>query len=135
MLIESMSVEWDAKRYEDNYRERVEELIDRKRSGAVVVTEDPQPAPAPVVDLFAALQASVSAARARTPALPSPRSRMRLCSPRRGPRRRGGAASAPAGSEPDTLSAGRSRRKPAGGESEAKDAAPAPAKTRGRKLL
>ncbi|SRR5579875_2110464 len=64
LLIDSMSTAWDPTRYYDSYRERLEELIERRRSGAVVVAEQPPEAPAPVVDLLAALQASVEAARA-----------------------------------------------------------------------
>ena len=66
LLIESMSTKWSPKSYRDTYRERVEDLIEQKRQGTVVVTEGPRQEPAPVVDLLAALQASVSAARNRS---------------------------------------------------------------------
>ena len=69
LLIDSMTTAWEPERYTDTYRERVEELIDQKRQGTVVVNEGPRAEPAPVVDLLAALQASVSAARGRS--LPS----------------------------------------------------------------
>ena len=65
LLIDSMTTDWEPERYQDTYRERVEELIEQKRSGTVVVSEGPRAEPAPVVDLLAALQASVSAARGR----------------------------------------------------------------------
>jgi DNA end-binding protein Ku len=65
LLIDSMTTDWEPERYKDTYRERVEELIEQKRSGTVVVSEGPRAEPAPVVDLLAALQASVSAARGR----------------------------------------------------------------------
>jgi DNA end-binding protein Ku len=65
LLIDSMTTAWEPERYHDTYRERVEELIDQKRQGTVVVSEGPRAEPAPVVDLLAALQASVSAARGR----------------------------------------------------------------------
>jgi DNA end-binding protein Ku len=59
--------EWNADNYADTYRQRVEELIDRKRQGEIVVTGgDTRPA-APVVDLMDALQASVKAARNHRP--------------------------------------------------------------------
>jgi DNA end-binding protein Ku len=64
LLIDSMTTAWEPERYSDIYRERVEELIDQKRQGTVVVTEQ-RAEPAPVVDLLAALQASVTAARGR----------------------------------------------------------------------
>jgi DNA end-binding protein Ku len=65
LLIDAMTTTWDPERYHDTYRERVEELIDQKRHGTVVVSEGPPAEPAPVVDLLAALKASVSAARGR----------------------------------------------------------------------
>ncbi|MGA2520714.1 MAG: Ku protein [Acidimicrobiales bacterium] len=67
MLIESMTSPWDPEVYEDEYRKRVEQLIEEKRQGTVVVTERREPAPTPVVDLMEALQASVEAARAHKP--------------------------------------------------------------------
>jgi DNA end-binding protein Ku len=66
LLIDSMTTAWEPERYHDTYRERVEELIDQKRQGTVVVSDGPRAEPAPVVDLLAALQASVSAARGRS---------------------------------------------------------------------
>ncbi len=63
LLIESMGSKWDPANYADEYRKRVEKLIDEKRQGKVVVTERPATTPTPVVDLMAALQASVEAAR------------------------------------------------------------------------
>jgi DNA end-binding protein Ku len=66
LLIDSMTTDWEPERYQDTYRQRVEELIDQKRSGTLVVSEGPRAEPAPVVDLLAALQASVNAARGRS---------------------------------------------------------------------
>lgn len=63
LLIDSMTTAWDPDAYHDTYRQRVEDLIEAKRAGAVTVAEGPEPAPAPVVDLLAALEASVQAAR------------------------------------------------------------------------
>ncbi|HTT86905.1 MAG TPA: hypothetical protein VMF60_06035, partial [Acidimicrobiales bacterium] len=53
--------------YSDTYRERVEELIDHKRHGEIVVTEGPARPARQVVDLMDALQASVAAARDHRP--------------------------------------------------------------------
>ena len=53
--------------YEDEYRKRVEGLIDEKRQGKVIVTERPETQPTKVVDLMEALQASVEAARSHRP--------------------------------------------------------------------
>src|SRR3954469_22070733 len=61
-LIESLSADFDPSKYQDSYRERVLELIERKAEGkeiAVQPVEEPQPVP----DLMAALEASVNAAR------------------------------------------------------------------------
>jgi DNA end-binding protein Ku len=67
LLIESMASPWDTANYQDEYRTRVEALIDEKRQGKVMVTERPPAEPTPVVDLMKALQASVEAARAHRP--------------------------------------------------------------------
>ncbi|MEA2404274.1 MAG: end-binding protein Ku [Thermoleophilaceae bacterium] len=61
-LIDSLSTEFDASKYQDTYRERVLDLIEQKAQGkeiAVQPVEEPQPVP----DLMAALEASVAAAR------------------------------------------------------------------------
>jgi DNA end-binding protein Ku len=67
LLIDSMSSKWDPANYSDEYRRRVEELIQEKRQGKVVVTERPTTKATPVVDLMSALQASVEAARKHRP--------------------------------------------------------------------
>ncbi|HEY5023707.1 MAG TPA: Ku protein [Acidimicrobiales bacterium] len=67
LLIESMASAWDPGIYEDEYRKRVEGLIDEKRQGKVIVTERPETQPTKVVDLMEALQASVEAARSHRP--------------------------------------------------------------------
>jgi DNA end-binding protein Ku len=70
LLIESMVSNWDPTLYEDQYRKRVEGLIDEKRQGKVIVTERPETQPTKVVDLMEALQASVEAARSHRPGAP-----------------------------------------------------------------
>jgi len=67
LLIESMASQWDPSIYEDEYRKRVEGLIEEKRQGKVIVTERPETQPTKVVDLMEALQASVEAARSHRP--------------------------------------------------------------------
>ena len=63
-LIESLTDEFDPEKYRDEYRERVLELIERKAEGQEIVL---QPAAAEeateVVDLMAALEASLEAVR------------------------------------------------------------------------
>jgi DNA end-binding protein Ku len=63
LLIDSMSAEWQPELYRDTYRERLEELIEQKQAGGVVVVEPQEPEAAPVIDLLQALEASVEAAR------------------------------------------------------------------------
>ncbi len=59
-LVESLSVEWSPEDYHNTYRARVQELIDRKREGHAVVFEaEPRPK-SNVIDLMAALEASVA---------------------------------------------------------------------------
>jgi DNA end-binding protein Ku len=61
-LIDSLSDAFDPSKYQDTYRERVLELIERKAEGkeiAIQPVEEPQQVP----DLMAALEASVNAAR------------------------------------------------------------------------
>ncbi|HEX3426267.1 MAG TPA: Ku protein [Acidimicrobiales bacterium] len=63
-LVESLSAPFDPTKYHDDYRERVMELIEQKAEG-VEIAPAPEAAPAaPVVDLMAALEASLAAARA-----------------------------------------------------------------------
>lgn len=64
LLIDSMTTEWQPGQYHDTYRERLEQLIEQKRSGSVVALEPQAPEGAPVVDLLRALEASLRATRA-----------------------------------------------------------------------
>jgi DNA end-binding protein Ku len=64
-LIESLSVDFDPTRFRDEYRERVLGLIEQKAAGEEIRIEAPAPADSgKVVDLMAALEASVAEARA-----------------------------------------------------------------------
>ncbi len=63
-LIDSLTTEWDAERYHDTYREQVLDLLEAKAAGEVRAVEAPAAADdAAVIDLLAALEASVSAAK------------------------------------------------------------------------
>jgi DNA end-binding protein Ku len=63
-LIESLAADFEPERFSDTYREQVLELIERKASGATEVIASPvEPAAGKVVDLMAALEASVAAAK------------------------------------------------------------------------
>jgi DNA end-binding protein Ku len=58
-LIEELSVDWDPGRYEDRFRQRLLEVIDRKKKGERVTVPEQQPPPAAVPDLMAALRRSM----------------------------------------------------------------------------
>jgi DNA end-binding protein Ku len=58
-LIDSLTVDWEPDRYQNTYRARVEELIESKRDGKVLVATTSKPK-TNVVDLMAALEASVA---------------------------------------------------------------------------
>jgi DNA end-binding protein Ku len=63
-LVESLSAEFDPAKYHDTYREQVLELIEKKAEGQEIAAVPEPAAAAPVVDLMAALEASLAAARA-----------------------------------------------------------------------
>ncbi len=62
-LVESLSAEFDHSKYHDDYRKSVLELIDQKASGEEFQALAPSKPTTPVVDLMAALEASVKAAK------------------------------------------------------------------------
>ena len=64
-LIDSLSAEFQPEQYRDDYRERVMALIERKAEGQEIVAEDEPEETTPVVDLMAALEASLKAAKSR----------------------------------------------------------------------
>jgi DNA end-binding protein Ku len=70
-LIESMTTDWDPASYHDSYRERVEELIESKRTGEKIETAAPAPRASKVVDLTETLRRSVEEARGRRTGGPS----------------------------------------------------------------
>ena len=64
-LIETLTGDFDPGRYKDSYREALQAVIDAKIAGREVVQPDAgQPTSGTVVDLMAALRASVEAAKA-----------------------------------------------------------------------
>ena len=62
-LIASLSNDFDPSKYEDTHREKVLELIEQKAEGREVVAPPAAKAATPVVDLMAALEASLAAAK------------------------------------------------------------------------
>lgn len=73
-LIESLTEPWDPTRYRDEYREALLELVEKKLAGEPIEAPEEAP-PARIVDLMAALKASVEAAKARMPAEGAPTKR------------------------------------------------------------
>jgi DNA end-binding protein Ku len=64
-LIDSLADDFKPEQYRDDYRERVLDLIERKAEGQEIVAADEEEETAPVVDLMAALEASLAAAKTR----------------------------------------------------------------------
>src|SRR5437588_4703348 len=64
-LIDSLADDFKPERYRDDYRERVMDLIERKAEGQEIVVNEEEEEQAPVVDLMAALEASLAAAKTR----------------------------------------------------------------------
>ena len=63
-LIETLSGDFDPSQYKDEYREALQQVIEAKIAGhEVAQPEQPQPTAGTVVDLMAALRASVEAAK------------------------------------------------------------------------
>jgi DNA end-binding protein Ku len=64
-LVESLSGPFEPGRYQDDYRLRLLDLIEQKAKGQQVVAPPAEEQPAEVVDLMAALEASLAAAKGR----------------------------------------------------------------------
>ncbi len=58
-LVESLAEDFDAEKYENEYREQLMDLIERKSVGEEIVAEPESEEPAKVLDLMAALEASL----------------------------------------------------------------------------
>jgi DNA end-binding protein Ku len=69
-LVESLTTEWKPSKYKDTYRKEMLDLIERKAKGEDIVVEETAPQAEKIVDLMAALEASLKAAKkgTRTPA-------------------------------------------------------------------
>jgi len=67
-LVESLSSEFDPKKYHDEYRDRVLAMIEQKAKGEKVMIQPAAEEPAKVVNLMAALEQSLAAARRQTQA-------------------------------------------------------------------
>ncbi|MPN07927.1 Non-homologous end joining protein Ku [bioreactor metagenome] len=70
-LVESLSSDFQPAKYHDEYREKVLDMIEKKAEGQDLVTQQPVAEPgAKVIDLMAALEASLSALK-KKPAKPA----------------------------------------------------------------
>src|SRR5438874_8927459 len=79
-LIESMTGDFEPDQYTDDYRAALQEVIEAKVAGREVVVPEEEAEPAAVVDLMAALRASVERARA---ARGEPAARARKAAPKK----------------------------------------------------
>jgi DNA end-binding protein Ku len=67
-LVESLASDWDPARYHDTYVEELRKRIKARDRGKGIVEQDEQPTEGKVLDLMAALERSVEAAKGRTSA-------------------------------------------------------------------
>jgi len=114
-LIESLSGDFEPEQYADNYREALQALIDAKVEGREVVQPaEPAADAGTVVDLMAALRASVEAAkhgRAETPAAPAKKTAKKATAKKSGSAGAKKAASKPAAKRSSTTSAKKTTQK------------------------
>jgi DNA end-binding protein Ku len=82
-LVDALSSPWKPEQYHDTYVEELRDRIKAKRAGKTLEVAEPEPPTARVVDLMAALEASVDAAKQRKRAKPARRTTKRSSSPRR----------------------------------------------------
>jgi DNA end-binding protein Ku len=62
-LVNSLSAEWEPEKYKDDYRDKVLAMIEAKAEGNEIAAPEEPEKPAPVVDLMAALEASLARAK------------------------------------------------------------------------
>jgi DNA end-binding protein Ku len=63
-LIEALSCDWDPSRYADSFQKRLRKIIRDKSKGKTIEVPDEEKPPAPVPDLMAALEQSLTEAKA-----------------------------------------------------------------------
>jgi DNA end-binding protein Ku len=59
-LIEAMSEDWDPGRYQDRYRKRLRDVIDKKKKGRKITVPEDDDEPEPIPDLMEALERSLA---------------------------------------------------------------------------
>ena len=85
-LVDSLSADFDPSKYRDEYREQVLDLIERKAAGEEFELPAPAAEAPKVVDLMAALEASVKARQGRAQAPSGRRAARRCCADDDAPR-------------------------------------------------
>lgn len=90
-LVEGLASPWNPKAYHDTYTEEVRERIKAKDAGEELVTEAPVEREAKVIDLMAALEASLEGKKQR----PAKRASAKRAPTKRGSAKRGSATRAP----------------------------------------
>jgi DNA end-binding protein Ku len=63
-LIEALACPWDPARYEDRYRKRLKQIVQRKRKGQTIEVPEEEKEPTPVPDLMAALERTLAEVKA-----------------------------------------------------------------------
>jgi DNA end-binding protein Ku len=58
-IVDSLERDWKPERYHDTYQEQLRDIIKAKQKGEEIVVEEPEEEPGKVVDLMAALEASL----------------------------------------------------------------------------
>ena len=100
-LVQSLSADFEAERFRDSYREQVLELIAKKAAGEAFEAPEPAAAAPQVIDLMAALEASVKAAKEARGRHPATVKAVKDATASSGGRRKAAAASAVAAEEDD----------------------------------
>jgi DNA end-binding protein Ku len=59
-LIEAMSEDWDPGRYQDRYRKRLRDVINKKKKGSKITVPEDDDEPEPIPDLMEALERSLA---------------------------------------------------------------------------
>ena len=98
-LVDSLSADFEAERFRDSYREQVLELIAKKAAGEAFEAPEPAAAAPQVIDLMAALEASVKAAKEARGRHPATVKAVKDATASSGGRRKAAAASAVAAEE------------------------------------
>jgi DNA end-binding protein Ku len=62
-IVDSLAADWEPEQYHDTYQEDVQKIIEAKAQGETIAVEEEEPSEGKVLDLMAALQASLDSAK------------------------------------------------------------------------